>query len=305
MVRRRVVISEMTASSVGVAGAVVGSAAIADESLDLSLDDDLSFDLDYHEETASEDLSSEDDLELIDLGESDNLALASSDEAEESLNLSDGLLLGAREEPKELLPIAKENKTESPRPAKKSLSKEEAMPSRTELPEMLFYDIVSVSGTKEVVIPLSDSLATFTIETFAMSEGNWTQNQTTVVVDKPVRVDLELPLAVHPDDKVMGRLRTITTSRKARITLTHNGNRVAFESHLAPLLEKGEVVDTPVELEFIVKSGAYVSKVFDHLTGETDTTEMIVGEPGKLTSYVKELGFRPLAGPILFIPTHN
>ncbi len=39
-----------------------------------------------------------------------------------------------------------------------------------------------------------------------MSEGNWTQNKTTVVVDKPVRVDLELPLAVHANDKVRGRL---------------------------------------------------------------------------------------------------
>jgi len=147
--------------------------------------------------------------------------------------------------------------------------------------------IVSVSGTKEVVIPLSDSLATFTVEAFAMSEGNWTQNKTTVVVDKPVRVDLELPLAVHPNDKVRGRLRAITHSRKARITLTHNGNRVAFESQ--PLFEKWEVVDTPVELEFYVKSGTYLAQVTDDLTGETDATEMSVGEPGKFKSYLKEL----------------
>jgi hypothetical protein len=188
--------------------------------------------------------------------------------------------------------------TESHSPATK-----DTMSLPPEYPEVLFYDIVFVSGTKEVILPLGDSLATFTVEAFAMNEGNWTQNQTTVVVDKPVRVDLELPLAVYPGDKVMGRLHAITSSRKARITLTHNGNRVAFESYLTPLLERGEVIDTPVELEFFVKSGNYVAKVTDYVTDETATTEVIVGEPGRFKSYVKELGLLQSGETITLKPT--
>ncbi len=254
---------------------IAENASIPVERLDL--DEDLSLGLD--EGVALEALEEGEDLDddlSLDLDLNYDLSLV---EGEDDISLDSA---ETKESP------VKESRVESRSLAKKSLSKEETMPSRTELPEILFYDIVSVSGTKEVVIPLSDSLATLTVETFAMSDGNWTQNQTTVVVDKPVRVDLELPLAVHPDDKVMGRLRAITSSRKARLTLTHNGNRVAFESHLMPLIEK--VVDTPLELEFHVKSGTYVAIVTDHLTDETDSTEMIVGEPGKFKSYVKELG---------------
>jgi hypothetical protein len=142
------------------------SAAVAEESLDLDYDDNVSFDLNYDEEVASDDLSLDDNLN-IDLGESDNLALASC-EVKKTF-ASNGGILNTIEESKETSPTAEENKQESPRPAKKSLSKEEIMPSRTELPEILFYDIVSVSGTKEVVIPLSDSLATFTVETLIFS----------------------------------------------------------------------------------------------------------------------------------------
>jgi hypothetical protein len=205
-----------------------------DLELDLSLDDDLSLELDYDDKVASTKKLVEESLDL-----DDDWYLIEEKNEEYEIALEDNSAKA-----RESLPTVKESRAESCCLAKTSLPKQEDIVSRTELPDILFYDIVSVSGTKEVVIPLSDSLATFTVEAFAMSEGNWTQNKTTVVVDKPVRVDLELPLAVHANDKVRGRLRAITHSRKARITLTHNGNRVAFDSQ--PLFEKGEVVDTPV-----------------------------------------------------------
>jgi hypothetical protein len=159
---------------------------------------------------------------------------------------------------------------------------------RAEFPEVLFYDIVHVTGMKDVVIPLSDSLGSFTVETFAMTEGDWTHNKTTVVVDKPVRVDLELPPAVHPDDnKVIGRLRAITSSRKAHISLTQNGKTVALGNG-KPI--EALSTDTPIELEFDVQSGTYIASVEDRSTGETDSIELVVGEPGKFKSYAKELG---------------
>lgn len=190
--------------------------------------------------------------------------------------------------------------------------------TRSEFPEVLFYDIVPVTGTQEVIIPLSDSLGTFAVETFALSEGDWTSTQTTVQVDKPVRIDLELPPTVYPQDKVIGRLHAVTDSPQAEISLTLNGRMAnmllavrLFESHNSHLpkmvpLHEGSLrggrkslrgrriyafrMNTPVELEFYVQSGTYLAKVVDCSTGETDSIELVVGELGKFNSYAKELG---------------
>jgi len=159
--------------------------------------------------------------------------------------------------------------------------------SRTEFPEVLFYDIVHITEMKDVVIPLSDSLGSFTVESFAMIEGDWIQNKTTVVVDKPVRLDLEVPPIVHPKDKVIGRLRAITTSGKANITLTQNGKIVALRNGKSIVALS---IDTPTKLEFYVKSGLYIATLKDSLTGETDSIELVVGEPSQFKSYAKELG---------------
>lgn len=156
-----------------------------------------------------------------------------------------------------------------------------------DFPEILFYDIVSVNGKKDIVIPLSDSLGTFSIETFAMSEGDWTQNKCTIVIDKPVRVDLELPPVIYPNDKIIGQLRAVTNNGQARISLTHNGETVPLCS--------GEPIDslstnTPAILEFYVSSGTYFASVTDSSSGETDSIERVVRELGKFKYYAKELG---------------
>jgi hypothetical protein len=159
---------------------------------------------------------------------------------------------------------------------------------RTEFPEMLFCELVPVCGSQEVHIPLGDSLGTFSVEAFAMTAGDWTQTQSTIVIDKPVRIDLELPLFIHPDDKVIGHLRAITPSSKAHLIVTHNGNPVKLSNG-----NVGEVFSTttPIELEFEVKPGIYRASVEDSSSGETDSIEVIVKEPGKFKFYAKELGF--------------
>ncbi len=160
------------------------------------------------------------------------------------------------------------------------------VPVRSDFPEILFYDIVSVNGKKDVVIPLSDSLGSFSIETFAICEGDWIQNQSTIVIDKPVRVDLELPPVIYPNDKIIGQLRAIANNGQALISLTCNGKTVALCS--------GEPIDylrinTPAFLEFYVSSGIYLASVEDISTGETDSIKLVVGKLGKFKYYAKEL----------------
>ena len=242
------------------------SLSFEDELDMLELEDDFLLD---DEENAVEDFS-------LEIGE----ASSRSEEAggDFSLGLEEELALLDDES------LLEETKPDSHLPQKTSFKKDSP---RTEFPEVLFYDIVHVTEMKEVVIPLKDSLGSFTVESFAMIEGDWIQNKTTVVVDKPVRVDLEMPPIVHFKDKVIGRLRAITTSGKANITLTQNGKTVALCNGKSITALS---IETPTQLEFYVKSGIYSAQVEDSLTGERDSIELVVDEPSKFKSYAKELG---------------
>lgn len=55
------------------------------------------------------------------------------------------------------------------------MKKAVSSPVSTEFPKVLFYGIIPVSGTEEVVIPMGDSPGRFAVEAFALSDGDWTQ----------------------------------------------------------------------------------------------------------------------------------
>ncbi len=155
--------------------------------------------------------------------------------------------------------------------------------ARAEFPQVLFYGMVPVSGAKEVVIPVGDALATYAVEVFALADGDWVEACESVIVDKPVRIDLELPPAVALEDDVTGRLRAVTSSGKARISLTRDGEAVLFPGSDEP------VIDTPKQIEFPVKPGTYLARVEDVSTGEVDSVEVWVGTPGRFKFYAREL----------------
>jgi hypothetical protein len=157
-------------------------------------------------------------------------------------------------------------------------------PTRGEFPQVLYYGIVPVAGECELTISAGDSLATYGVEAFVLAEGDWYEARKILTVDKPVRVDLELPPAVHPEDHVLGRLRAATDSGKARITVTRDGETVSLPGSDAA------VIDTPKQIEFPVKPGTYLARVEDVSTGEADSIELFVGTPGRFKSYAKELG---------------
>ncbi len=160
---------------------------------------------------------------------------------------------------------------------------------RSEMPEALFFGLVPVAGSEELVIPLGDSLGTFTVEAFALTDGDWTETRHSLVIDQPVRIDLEVPPAVHPDDTVRGRLRAATASGRARIRLTCDGDDVELLGSRGGEVAAGELA-SPVELEFVLRPGVYLARVEDAESDDSDTLEIRVGEPGKLKSYGREIG---------------
>lgn len=157
---------------------------------------------------------------------------------------------------------------------------------RSDFPEILFHALVPVTGQETVRIPLGDSLGTFAVEAFALTGADWVRTTTAVVIDQPVRVDLELPPAVHPDDHVIGRLRAATASGRARLSLTCDGQPVALRGVPGDF----DTIATPVELELDVAPGHYVATVEDPVSGELDTIELDVEVPGKFRTQARQLG---------------
>ncbi len=164
-------------------------------------------------------------------------------------------------------------------------------PSREELPEELFFGLVPVSdGHATVSLPLADSLATFTVEAFALLDGDWQRQRAAVIVDQPVRVDLELPPAIHPGDGVVGRLRAASGSGKLRVRLERDGEAVALATIKGQRVADDAELSSPIELTFAAAPGRYKAVVEDVDSGETDRLEREVTEPGKLRYTARELG---------------
>lgn len=162
---------------------------------------------------------------------------------------------------------------------------------RATFPEVIFYGLVEVSGEETIELPLGDALGTFTLEAFALADGDWTRTRETVVVDQPVRVDLDVPPAVFEDDVVTASFRAAAASGQARVSLTRDGTPVELLAHDGAALPTDGALPSPVEARFRVAPGEYVATVEDAATGERDRVSVLVGTPGELRSYAREVGF--------------
>ena len=168
-------------------------------------------------------------------------------------------------------------------------------PSRTEAPEQLFYGLVAVhQGSAQVSIPLPEHLATFAVEAFCLLQGDWQRATASVVVDQPVRADLELPPAIQPGDDVLGRLRVAAGSGRLRVRLERDGVPVpllvqASDTKGEPLAPE-TILESPAMLTFAAEPGHYLAVVEDADSGETDRVERDVTVPGELRTMSREIG---------------
>ncbi len=242
----------------------------------------------------------EESEDIIDL--SDDLVLSLSDVAEESEKISE--VLSPDDEPEfrtmefnadQMYSALDEKQAESANPDDNALPDHpDTAGDRADrhpaggFPEILFYDTVSVSGTGEIVIPTGNFRGTLAVETFALAGTDWVWHRTTVATDQNVRAELDVPPAVHPDDHVTGRVRASSASGKVSVCLMKDEVsvtlRAADRSDTA-----SDVTAARAELEFDVVPGRYQAIVSDPVSGESDTTEAQVGEPGRFISYPKEL----------------
>lgn len=160
---------------------------------------------------------------------------------------------------------------------------------RATFPEVLFFGTVSIEGSGRVSFPAKGSLGTYAVEVFALAGGDWCAAETTLDVDLPVRIDLDLPPAVHPEDRVTGRLRAAARGGELRVRVTVDDAPVALSRVDGASVAPGEVLPSPVELTLPARPGRWLAEVEDTTSGVTDRLTLDVGTPGKFKSYVREL----------------
>ncbi|MDY6993822.1 MAG: hypothetical protein SVR94_14635, partial [Pseudomonadota bacterium] len=222
---------------------------------DLSLEEDLSLDL-------ASNTNDEDSLSL-NQNEEDELNL------EEDLSLEEALSLENFDNDSEdtLADERLEDKLE---------------PTAPEFFKILFYDLIEVQGSQEITIPTHGWVGHFSIETFTLSGGDWAQTQQDLVIEQPVRVELALPSAVYNTDQVLGELQASSRTHKAQITLMRDNQHIPlyYQHDLNQHIDTA-VIDTPVALSFNVQPGTYRAAIKDQETGEQDSVEVRIHEPGQ------------------------
>ena len=178
---------------------------------------------------------------------------------------------------------------EQARPQSRIKDARESQPERTTFPELLFYGLVPIEGQDKVNISLGDSLCTLAVEVFTLSGGDWSSAKTSVCVDKPLRVDLDLPPAIHVDDTIEACLRATSTTGAVSVQLTRNGEPVSLRRHDGTAVQDNERFAGSVRLVFDATAGDYQARVQHVETGATDQLEVYVAEPGRFRTQLKRL----------------
>ncbi|MDD9943197.1 MAG: hypothetical protein OXU20_19310 [Myxococcales bacterium] len=154
--------------------------------------------------------------------------------------------------------------------------------------QTLFYDVVWLEREARVPVRLGDALTTYSIEAFALHGGDWVERDATLVVDQPVRIDLQVPPMVHPRDEAMGCLRASTTSGRMRVEVRRDGEPLQLSRQGEPLAPAAELLGDQ-HLTFALSPGEYHAIVEDLASGERDEVACFVGEPGKLRTIGREV----------------
>lgn len=170
-------------------------------------------------------------------------------------------------------------------PGEDPMNKNGGVPNPRELfPESLYFGVTTVTGETEIEIPLGDSLTVYRVQAFAMHRGDWFRRQQDVVVDLPIRVDLELPETIAEADQVQGKLICHATSGKALVSLQHNGQPVSLNQNGHKVTD---AIRCPAVLSFDAAPGRYEATIHDAANGTSDSLVQYVDAPGCFTSQVK------------------
>lgn len=158
-------------------------------------------------------------------------------------------------------------------------------------PEVLFAGLLPMkSGRASINVNLGDDFADYLVEAFVLSGLDWSPAEARFRAEKDVFASLDVPVFVHPDDTVIGRVHAGAKSERMRVKVTRGGADVELFADGKPVPKGEEIKASRAELTFYCGPGDYEATVED-LTGSSpaDRAAKRVDEPGKMRRVAKAL----------------
>ena len=134
------------------------------------------------------------------------------------------------------------------------------------------------SGEATLEFLLSDAIATYTIEAFALAEAGreWSSASTTLEVSQPIWAEFKLPAFIYPGDKSPATLDVGAASGRFRLQLLRDGSPVPFRVSGAEQTSADTFIGKRAKVEFEAEPGQWRAEIQDLTSPERDVTERIV-----------------------------
>ncbi len=160
---------------------------------------------------------------------------------------------------------------------------------RGDFPQVLFFAVLDVDARLELVIPLGSALTTYVIEAFSMFDGAWREARESVVVDQPLRVDLDLPPFVNEGVGARGILRADSLEDAAFVGLLRDGEPVPLTLPDGRPVAGNLPLVTPAELYFQAIPGDYCAEIREPGSGALDRVAQRVETLGRFRSLSRSI----------------
>lgn len=162
---------------------------------------------------------------------------------------------------------------------------------RMQFPEVVYNNIVKVTGEAKVEVRLGDSLTRYSIEAFALlpETMDWQRVETSLEAVQPVYGELTVSPFVLPGDPVMGSLDVGAASGGAIVEVRHDDEILPLFYADGNPVTPGLPIPSGSTLRFPVRPGAITAIVRDARKGGQDVSERYVTEPGKLRHISRRL----------------
>jgi hypothetical protein len=164
-------------------------------------------------------------------------------------------------------------------------------PTTRDEPEVVFAGLLPLrQGKASATVHLGPGFTDYLVEVFVVSGLDWSSAEADFRAEKDPFISLDLPMFVHRDDCVMGRIHAGARSRSMRVTVTRDSVEVPLE-YAGRTLQPGEVLHADrATLLLIAQPGEYRATIEDG-SGGSDVSMARIEEPGKLRTTARSLRF--------------
>lgn len=152
---------------------------------------------------------------------------------------------------------------------------------RNDFPEVVYAQVVSVQGEKQIAIQLGDAIAEYTVQAFALDGLDWRAVETEFITTKELFAELSVTPFVAPGDFVLGCATVRSHSGRLALKATIDEEEIPLWFDGVKIQANQEIKEHAAEIWFPLRPGMLKVTIQDLATKAIDTTEREIYAPGK------------------------